>query len=177
MCIPKEEYIKLRYLIVFGATSGQGINITTDKLGLESHYRNYIGKLKTKDELELQTRIMNRMEQQAKEMDLPVPAIIDKEETKSKSTLHHNINNFDGDIAEAFVSKTTGETHVRLWHDYTSLITSDNLKVVAVSLKGTNCYIWKVIIDAQKHLFNEKLKEDFHRIGSLNNNVIVKHNL
>jgi len=182
MCITKEEYIKLRYLLVFDSSSTHNVNITTDKLELHKHYYNYIGKLRTKSEVELQERIMKKMEIQNKEDPAVNLAILkSKEEVKASypKKVDGVLESFEGDIkktdlTKVFVSKATGQEHKELLADYTNLIISDNIKATSVSIKDNNCFIWRVIINAEKHEVHKDLKADFMVIKPIRDNVIFR---
>jgi hypothetical protein len=183
MCIQKEEYIKLRYLLVFNAASAHSISITIDKMELKEHYYNYIGKLKAKNEVELQERIMKKMEMQIQET-AGLVASKGKEEIKAKyqkgttelmEDLDRDIKK--GDLARLFVSKTTGLKYTNLWVDFTNLIISENLKATSVTIKGTDCFTWRVIINVEKHEVNKSLKADFLVIKPKKENVSLLLNL
>lgn len=182
MCIPKEEHIKLRYLLVFSAETPINSSLVTDNLGLKEHYYNYIGKLKAKDAIELQERIAKRTGLRGEEIKLPgTKGVRRVEEVKMKPSLGDedgsSIDGFDkedkkdGDVSKIFVSKLTGQPHTRLWNEYTSLIASDNLKVSSVSVKEDDCCIWRVTVDALKHPMHEGLRLDFAKIKSLGSSV------
>lgn len=163
LCIPNEEHLKLRYLLVFKAEQTQMTAVNTNKLGLQEHYYGYVGKLKAKNERELQERIMKRMGAQEKGKDAEA-----KEEIKSKAVF--KIERVK-DTGEKFVTKISRLDNERLWKEYTSLLTSDNLRIVSVAVKENDNHVWRVTIDTAKHEFNPDLKRDFGKIKSLTGNV------
>eukprot|EP00826_Nyctotherus_ovalis_P025146 TRINITY_DN1944_c0_g1_i6.p1 TRINITY_DN1944_c0_g1~~TRINITY_DN1944_c0_g1_i6.p1 ORF type:complete len:275 (+),score=61.82 TRINITY_DN1944_c0_g1_i6:2266-3090(+) len=177
MCIPKEEHIKLRYLLVFNTATAISASIITDNMELKEHYYNYIGKLKAKDAIELQKRIAKRIGLLGEEAKLSGnKGAHNMKEAKVKSSLGDEdsdpADNFDkedkkkGDVPKVFVSKLTGQPHTKLWNEYTSLVASDNLKVSSVSVKD-DCCVWRVIIDTLRHSMHEGLRQDFARIRSM----------
>eukprot|EP00826_Nyctotherus_ovalis_P044184 TRINITY_DN4759_c0_g1_i3.p1 TRINITY_DN4759_c0_g1~~TRINITY_DN4759_c0_g1_i3.p1 ORF type:complete len:183 (-),score=67.34 TRINITY_DN4759_c0_g1_i3:443-991(-) len=162
LCIPHEDHLKLRYLLVFKSEQVQMISVSTSKLGLNEHYYEYVGKLKAKNERELQERIMKRMGAQEESKGV-------KEETKSKAVfkIEHA-----KDTGERFVAKITKLDNDRLWKEYTSLLTSDNLHIISVAVKDNDNYVWRVTIDTSKHELNPDLKRDFGKIKTLTGNVM-----
>ena len=58
-CIPKNEYVALRYVLLIPSGAAGSTNVDSTAMGLDGHYYGYIGRLKTASKTLNQDRITN----------------------------------------------------------------------------------------------------------------------
>ena len=163
MCIPKENYVRLRYLIfVPKDCQYMNLNITTTKMPLKNHYYNYIKKVNRE-------KINDFVKSPKNEIN---PNF---EEIKEKIKKEYPIDNPTKDwrLKEYFRSTTTGAFYNRLWDEYNDLFKSPNLPPMYISLKNKNPCEWRIFLDILESNISNELKEQYLKFQEKSSTVLL----
>jgi len=159
VCIPKEDHVALRYLLLIPAECSNGNYVSTN-LNLAKHYYSFVGKIKSKGVKLVQERI-------AKEI-VKVAKILAEKETLEKKRIEELKMKVEEEkidsMAKIFTGKGSMMANKRLFIEYKGLSTSKEFKNTKITIKEDNMYVWRMVFDILKFDLSKELKLDFEKI-------------
>ncbi|MDR3549565.1 MAG: hypothetical protein P4M11_15075 [Candidatus Pacebacteria bacterium] len=162
MCIPKDEYVALRYLMVVPrSSSGGGAAAISTSLKLHEHYYDYVGKIKAANAGIAQHRMakqIEKIEHEAMEKAKAEKILMEEEKTKQEE------EDAVTKMSKLFIGKGSASANKRLLIEYRSLSTSKDFKNFALTFKEDNVYIWRMVFDILKFDLTKELKADFESL-------------